>query len=74
MYYLHDEMKLTYKILVLYTLKDINVETRTIIWEKIFEEEEELINQIWYEIDELNRLNNEVLDFDLNDLEIQYSD
>ena len=51
------------------------MELRRIIWEKIFEEEEEeLMNQIWYEIDEIDRINNEILEFNLSDLEIQYSD
>ena len=52
---LHDEMILAYKTLILYILKDIDIiELKWIIWEKIFEEEEEeLINQLWYEIDEI---------------------
>jgi len=29
---------------------------------------------VWYEIDEINRINNEIIDFNLSDLEIQYSD
>ena len=67
--FLHDEMILAYKTLILYILKDIDIiELKRIIWEKIFEEEEEeLINQLWYEIDEIP-------EFNLSDLEIQYSD
>jgi len=44
---LHDEMILSYKTLILYILKNIEIiDLRRIIWEKIFEEEEEeLINQ-----------------------------
>jgi len=56
---LHDEMILAYKTLILYILKDIDIiELKRIIWEKIFEEEEEeLINQLWYEIDEIPEFN-----------------
>ena len=46
-------MILTYKTLIMYILKDIKViDLRGIIWNKIFEEEEEeLMNQVWYEFE-----------------------
>jgi len=72
---LYDEMILAYKTLILYILKNIKViDLRKIIWNKIFEEEEkELINQEWYEF-ELDRVEIEMLKFNLSDLEIQYTD
>ena len=69
--FLHDEMILNYKILILYVLRNIEImELKQMIWQQIFEEEEEelieLMNQLWYE--------DEIPEFNLSDLEIQYSD
>ena len=50
--YMHDEMIKNYETLILYILKDIEIiELRRIIWEKIFNESEDILNQQWYEID-----------------------
>jgi len=72
---LQDVMILEYKTLILYILKNIKIiDLRKIIWNKIFEEEEEeLMNQEWYEFN-LDRVEIEMLRFNLSDLEIQYTD
>ncbi len=50
--YMHDEMIKSYKTLILYILKDIEIiELRRTIWEKIFNDFEDILNQEWYEID-----------------------
>ena len=69
---LFDAMILNYKILVLYAIKNIEIiELRRMIWEKIFDpEDEELMNQTWYEIDEIYDLEQ----ININDLELEYSD
>ena len=53
--YLPDEMKDEFKILVLYVLKDIEiVDTKKIIWEKIFDiEDEELENWIEDQLEQI---------------------
>ncbi len=50
--YMHDEMIKSYKTLILYILKDIEIiELKRTIWEKIFNDYEDILNQEWYEID-----------------------
>ena len=73
---LYEAMIQDYKILVLYVLKNIEIiDIRKVIWEKIFDPEtEELMNQEWFDIDEIWQDIDEIIEFDLNDLEIQYSD
>jgi len=73
---LYEAIMQDYKILVLYVLKNIEIiDIRKIIWEKIFDPEiEELMNQEWYDINEIWQDIDEIIEFDLNDLEIQYSD
>jgi len=73
---LYEAMIQDYKILVLYVLKNIEIiDIRKTIWEKIFDPEtEELMKQEWFEIDEIWQDIDEIIGFDLNDLEIQYSD
>jgi len=73
---LYEAMIQDYKILVLYVLKNIEIiDIRKVIWEKIFDPEtEELMNQEWFDINEIWQDIDEIIEFDLNDLEIQYSD
>ena len=48
--YLSDEMIDRFKIHVLYILKDIEIiEIRKLIWEKIFDFKDELLNTEWIE-------------------------
>ena len=48
--YLSDEMIDRVKILILYILKDIEIkDIRKLIWEKIFNFEDELLNTEWIE-------------------------
>jgi len=73
---LYETIMQDYKILVLYVLKNIEIiDIKKIIWEKIFDPEiEELMNQEWYDINEIWQDIDEIIEFDLCDLEIQYSD